>query len=85
VPREVRITHPFHPRCGEVVEYSHTATIYGSQRVFFRTGAGVMTSIPKEWTSLVPEDPFVVASAGRARLRVGDLLELADLLEELTR
>jgi len=31
----------------------------------------------------VPEDPFVIASAGRSRFRVDDLLALAALVERL--
>ncbi len=36
-----------------------------------------------DWTDLVAEDPFVVASAGRAYFRVQDLLELSALIESL--
>ena len=32
---------------------------------------------------MVPEDPFVVVSAGRSPFRTADLLELAELIGEL--
>jgi len=42
-------------------------------------------SLPARWTSAVAEDPAVVMSAGRAHLRVADLLELAQLVREVGR
>ena len=53
---------------------------WGEDRVFYRDRAGHLTSLPARWTSVVPEDPFVVVAAGRARLRVDDLRELAALV-----
>lgn len=53
---------------------------WGEDRVFYRSGQGHRASMPAAWTSLVPDDPFVVISAGRAKFRVGDLLGLVTLV-----
>ena len=76
----VRITHPFHPRFGQeldMVEHRHN---WGEDRVFFRDGDGHMASLPTRWTSVAPDDPFVVVAAGRSRFRASDLVDLAALL-----
>jgi hypothetical protein len=37
-------------------------------------------SVPIDWTDLNPEAPELIVGLGRSRFRVGDLVELADLL-----
>lgn len=77
------MTHPFHPHLGrelELVECHGRGT--GGERAYYNDGAR-LESIPVEWTDLGPEDPFVVASAGRAHFRVEDLLRLSALIEDL--
>ena len=76
----VRITHPFHPQCGEELEVLVRRQQWGEDRVFYRSPQGHRVSIPAAWTSLVPDDLFVVVAEGRARFRVGDLLELVTLV-----
>jgi len=49
---------------------------WGEERVFYRSPQGHVASLPARWTSLVPEDPVVTLSKGRARFRVHDLIEL---------
>ncbi len=44
-----------------------------------------LRSLPADWTSLAPPDPFVAVSAGRASFRVEDLERLGDLLRNLDR
>ena len=44
---------------------------------------GVQRSLPRAWTDAADVDPFVVLAAGRSALRVGDLVELVDLIAEL--
>jgi hypothetical protein len=51
--------------------------------LFFHNLGGELSLIPLAWTSLAPEDPFVVLSAGRCWFRMVDLLELARLVEGL--
>jgi hypothetical protein len=81
----VRITHPFHPRCGQEIALVCERTQWDEGRVFYRSARGHVVSIPAAWTSLVPEDPFVVVAQGRARFRSGDLIELAALVAGLRR
>ena len=57
---------------------------WGEERVYYHDAAGDLRSLPMAWTSLVPVDPFVGLSAGRAAFRVTDLVELAHLLASLT-
>lgn len=78
-----RVTHPFHPLFGrefEVVTVHHN---WGENRVYCHDEQGRLVSIPTLWTSLAAEDPFVVMAAGRACLRVADLLRLAEIIERL--
>jgi hypothetical protein len=83
VPTPVRITHPFHPQCGRVLELVERRHNWGEDRVFYRDRDGHVASLPAGWTSVAAEDPFVVAAAGRSRLRLADLVVLAALVREL--
>jgi hypothetical protein len=56
---------------------------WGEDRVYFHDEKGRLTALPTRWTSVCPVDPVVVLSAGRSAFRVGDLLELADLIHRL--
>ena len=49
-------------------------------RAWFHDRTGRLRSVPADWTSLVAEDAFNVVAAGRAALRLNELLELAELL-----
>lgn len=78
----IRITHAFHPLCGEVIDFVERRHNWGEDRVFYRDRQGHLASIPAGWTSMAPEDPFVVVSAGRSWFRASDLVELARLVLE---
>jgi hypothetical protein len=78
----VRITHPFHPDFGDVIEFVERRHNWGEDRVFYRDGHGHLASMPATWTSVEEEDPFVAVAAGRSRLRVRDLVELVRLVRE---
>ncbi len=56
---------------------------WGEDRVYFHDEDGRLVSLPAGWTSVNPQDPFVVTSAGRSLLRVDDLVKLVDLVREL--
>lgn len=79
----MRITHPFHPLFGQSLDFVARRAQWGEERVFHRDRKGHMASLPARWTSLVPEDLFVTVSAGRSRLRVQELVELAALVRAL--
>lgn len=81
--RTFRVTHPFHPLFGrefDLVTYRHN---WSEDRVYYQDDQGQLKSLSAAWTSLGADDPFVVASAGRAVFRTADLLELAVLIERL--
>jgi hypothetical protein len=50
---------------------------WGEHRVYFHDDTGRLVSLPAQWTSVFPADPYVTISAGRSPFRVPDLLELA--------
>jgi hypothetical protein len=50
-------------------------------RVYYVDTRGRRRYLPAEWTNLSNEDPFVIISAGRSRLRIADLLELAKVVK----
>lgn len=79
------MTHPFHPLRGreyDLIDYRH---FWSEDRIVYVDETGEARSLPARWTSAVAEDPAVVVSAGRAHLRVADLLELAKRIRGATR
>jgi hypothetical protein len=79
------VTHPFHPLRGREFTLLAHRNNWGEDRVFFVDDRGQLVSLPAQWTSLAPPDPFVILAAGRSAFRVTDLLELAHLIERLRR
>ena len=82
-PQRFRVTHPFHPWVGREFDLVTLRHNWGEDRVYFHDDAGELKSLPTRWTSVFPEDPFVMVAAGRSPFRIGDLRELADLLRRL--
>jgi len=82
-PLQFRITHPYHPLSGQDFEVVSHRKYFTEDRVYFFDESGGYRSIPAQFTSLAPKDPFVVMSAGRSHFRVEDLLELTKMLEKL--
>ena len=74
------ITHPFHPLAGKEFAIITYRQNWGEDRVFFHDDHGNLTSIPTQWTSIFPGDPFVSAESF---FRVPDLLELTKVLHKL--
>jgi hypothetical protein len=81
--RRCLVTHPFHPRYGEELEYFEYRRDWSGQRVYFHDESGCLTSMPAEWTSVVPPDAFQVIGAGRAQFRVDDLVLLVKLIDQI--
>jgi Family of unknown function (DUF5372) len=79
----VRVTHPFHPLSGREFDFAFRRKTWGEDRVFFFDADGNVCGLPAGWTDADPVDPFIVVAAGRSPLRIGELLELAGLLERL--
>ncbi len=79
-PRQIRVTHPFHPLFGQQFELVSMHRSGGGWRAYFSDANENLRSIAAAFTDLVAPDPFVVQSAGRSYFRVQELLELARLL-----
>jgi Family of unknown function (DUF5372) len=78
-----RVTHPFHPLYGREFTLVVHRRDWGGYRAYFHDDTGRLASLPAQWTSLFPVDPFVAVSAGRSPLRVQDLLELSQLIARI--
>ena len=48
--------------------------------MYYHDSGGHLQWLPAAWTSVVAEDPVVVAGAGKSPFRVADLLALSRLL-----
>ena len=81
----MRVTHPFHPKFGQELDVIVRRCNWGEDRIFYREPAGNLASLPSRWTTVVPEDLFVVVAAGRSRFRVQDLVDLVALVGRLGR
>jgi uncharacterized protein DUF5372 len=57
---------------------------YG-RRLLLRLDEAVVCSVPPQWTDLVTPDPEIVLGEGRALFRVADLVELARLVEQISK
>jgi hypothetical protein len=79
----VLVTHPFHPLSGQrLICVGERYNRYG-KRLLLQVDDEQICSIPPQWTDVGAPDPEIILGAGRAPLRLGDLLELADLVERL--
>ena len=77
------VTHCFHPLYKRKFPLADYQNRWGEERVFFYDDKGEFSSLPACWTSLYPQDPFVVLSQGRALFHIEGLLELAQLMEHI--
>lgn len=77
------MTHPFHPWVGREFVFVAVRRTWGEDRVFFLDEDGTQRSLPRGWTDAGDPDAFVALAAGRSALRVGDLLELVELVDGL--
>ena len=50
-----------------------------------RLDKAVVCSVPPQWTDLATPDPEIVLGEGRALFRVADLVELARLVEQISK
>jgi hypothetical protein len=79
----VRVTHPFHPLSGR--QFACVGERYNryGKRLLLRVDDENVCSVLPQWTDMVAPDPEVELGGGRALLRLGDLLGLADLVVQL--
>lgn len=81
----MRITHPFHPFSGrQLVCVAERYNPYG-MRLLLQIDDKSVCSVPPQWTDIVAPDPEIVLGEQRALFRVVDLVELAGLVEQLSR
>ena len=55
---------------------------WGEDRVYYHDAAGKLCRMSAQWTSAAEANLFVLTSAGRSCLRVSDLLQLVDVIEQ---
>ena len=81
----MRITHPFHPFSGrQLVCVGERYNRYGMSLLLQIEDESVC-SVPPQWTDVVAPDPEIVMGEQRALFRMVDLLELARLVDRLSR
>jgi hypothetical protein len=81
----VRVTHPFHPLSGQQLAcVGERYNRYG-RRLLLQVDEATVCSVPPQWTDLVASDPEIVIGEQRALFRVADLLDLARLVEQLSK
>ena len=56
---------------------------WGEDRVYFHDKSGKLTSIPAQWTSMFPQDPWISMPNDNSYFRVPDLLELAHIIKDI--
>ena len=79
------MTHPFHPLSGQAfVCVGERCNWYGV-RVLLSVDDDTVYAVPQQWTDLVAPDPEVVMGNARALMHVADLVELAKLVDRLSR
>jgi len=78
-----RVTNKFHPLFGKEFTVLSNHFIQGVDSIFFRSERSSRASIPVRWTSLKPQNPYVVISNGRSLFCPKDLLDLAQLVKYL--
>ena len=77
------MTHPFHPWVEREFVFVAVRQTWGQDRVFLLDADGCQWSVPRAWTDMRNEDPFVMVAAGRSAFRAADLVALGELLDGL--
>ena len=77
------VDNPFHPLRGREFALVTYRRNWGEHRVYFHDDTGGLVSLPAQWTSVFPVDPYVATSEGRSLFRVQDLLELSQLIARI--
>jgi hypothetical protein len=81
----VRITHPFHPLSGRQLPcVGERYNRYG-MTLLLQIDDKSVCSVPPQWTDVVAVDPEIAMGGHRALFRVVDLLELAGLVDRLSK
>lgn len=83
--RTFQVTHPFHPLKGREFSLVTYRMNWGENRVSFQDERGLLVSLPAQWTDVLPPEPLVAIGRGRSSFRVDDLLQLAELIQQIDR
>lgn len=81
----MRVTHPFHPLAGFPLRRVGEQANVAGRRILCQDTDGHIHAVPIEWTDLTEPDVAQQIGAGRAYVRVQDLLDLAELVARMTR
>ncbi|HIG28594.1 MAG TPA: hypothetical protein EYQ50_12665 [Verrucomicrobiales bacterium] len=81
--RIFKITHPFHPLKGKVLEIVTYRRNWDEDRIYFYERKNELVSVSASWTDILAPDPFVSVASGRALFRTGELKRLVALINEL--
>jgi len=79
----VRITHPFHPLSGQVLDAVCRRQHWGEDRIVYAAPNGALHSIATGLTDIEPPNEFRRIADGKATFCTTDLLALCDLLDRL--
>jgi hypothetical protein len=80
----IRVTHPFHPMSlRQLPCVGRRYNRYG-ERLLLQAEGGPVWSVPPQWTDLSSPDPEVLVGGGRALMRTADLLELTNLVAQIS-
>jgi hypothetical protein len=78
------IRHPFHPLRGQRFPVLKKRRVAGIDTLILRNLERGTFSVAREWTDWADPSPYSALGLPPRRLHADSLLELADLLEQLT-
>ena len=80
----MRVTHPFHPLLSRRLPCVGRRYNRHGERLLLQTDDGAIWPVPPQWTELASLDPEFAIGNGRALLLMADLMELANLVGQLS-
>ena len=83
--RLVCVTHPFHPLSGRQLACVGDRYNRFGMTLLLEVDDGTICAVPPQWTDVVAPDPEIVLGGQRALFRVTDLVELARLVDRLSK
>ncbi|HEY6850539.1 MAG TPA: DUF5372 family protein [Terracidiphilus sp.] len=79
------MTHPFHPLSGRQLACVGDRYNRFGMTLLLEVDDGTICAVPPQWTDVVAPDPEIVLGGQRALFRVTDLVELARLVDRLSK
>jgi len=81
----LEIVHPFHPLFGQHFLLLKSRMVSGVECVILKGSLSGTFSVPKDWTSIRSSGDYEDANAPPTVLRLECLIELAELVETLSK